>query len=184
MLKKLNEFMMTSIITSILFLVVGIVFVINPEISLKTIFYIIGVFLIISGISFMLESSERLLFMSFLSMGVFQIVLGLIILIHPNLIKIIIPILIGTWIIIKSTIDLKFSFILKASNYQSWFFIFMFSILSIICGVIIIFNPEISTLAITKAFGLLVASYSVLNIIDAIIIKKNINTIAKELKIK
>lgn len=184
MLKKLNKFMTTSIVLSALLLVIGIVLMFYPSISLKIIFYLIGMGLVISGILFMFSSSDGVLFMSFQSMGVFQIILGVIVLIHPDLLKTLIPILIGIWMVVRSSIDLKLSFVLKDSNYSGWLFVLVLAIISMVCGVIIALNPEISSEAITTAFGIIVASYSITNIVDMAIFKKNINSIAKELKIK
>ena len=182
MLKKLNQFVIATIIISVLLLISGAVLLVYPEVSLRTIAYIIGTVLIVSGLFFMFELSERLFFMSFLPVGVLQVVLGIVILLYPELFKTFLPILVGIWMIVKATIDCKFAFILKQCKYDYWFFTFLLSVLSIICGIVIILNPTLGSLAITQALGIVIIVYSASAIVDAVIFKKNVNDIVKIIK--
>ena len=52
MKKKLNEIIYASIVMSVFFLVMGILLVVNPEISLDVISYMIATFLIINAAVF------------------------------------------------------------------------------------------------------------------------------------
>ncbi len=68
---------------------------------------------------------------------------------------------------------------------MTWLSIFIFSVISIICGLIIIVNPTtIGTIAITTYLGLILSIYAISNIlfIDSIFFIKNIKEITKLLK--
>ena len=55
MIEKLNKFLYSSIIISILMFVLGMMFIIFPQMSFETITYILSVVLIINGIYFIIE---------------------------------------------------------------------------------------------------------------------------------
>lgn len=184
MKKVLNKFIITSISISVLFLIVGIILMIYPEISLTTLSYVIGFSFIISGIFFMIESSNKLLFMNFITFGMLQIIAGYVFLVYPELIKTLLPILIGIWMVVKSTIDCNFSLMLKKYSNENWFYLLALSILSIVCGFIIILNPQISSLAIITAIGAIIIVYSIANIANAIIIKNNAKKILNYFDVK
>ena len=57
MLKKLNKFLYSSIAVSVLMFIIGIIFIMFPEISFETITYILSIILIVNGIYFMIEKS-------------------------------------------------------------------------------------------------------------------------------
>ena len=95
MLKKLNKFLNSSIAMAILMLLMGLIFIIFPKTSFETITYIIAVILIINGIYFIVEKNNTYLFPGFLSLGIIELLAGIVILINPNIVKTLFPILIG-----------------------------------------------------------------------------------------
>ena len=72
--------------------------------------------------------------------------------------------------------------VLKKYGVSSWLWAIILSILTIICGVLLIINPNIGALMFTTILGMLFIVYSISDIIDLIIFKKNANTIAKIFK--
>ena len=52
MVKKINKFIYSSIVISILMFIMGIIFIVYPDISFTTITYILSILLIINGIYF------------------------------------------------------------------------------------------------------------------------------------
>ena len=54
MLNRLNKFLYSSIIISVLMLVIGLIFIIFPEVSFETITYILSIILIVNGIYFII----------------------------------------------------------------------------------------------------------------------------------
>ena len=183
MIEKLNKFLYSSIIISILMFVLGMMFIIFPQMSFETITYILSVVLIINGIYFIIEKEDSFFFSGFLTLGIIQILIGLILILNPILVKTLFPIFVGIVMVTKSTLDFRISLLLKKYGYKNWLSIFIFSVISIICGLIIIIKPTtIGTVAITTYLGLILSIYSISNIIDSIIFIKNIKEITKLLK--
>lgn len=182
MLNKLNKFLYSSIIISIIMFIIGLIFIIYPEVSFTTITYTLSILLIINGIYFLIEKESSIFFSSFLTLGVIELLLGIIMLVNPDIVKTLFPLVAGIIMITKSTLDLRLSILLYRNNINSWLSLLICSIISIICGLIIILNPSIGTIALTTSLGILITVYSISNIIDTIIFKKNIKKITKLLE--
>lgn len=182
MLNRLNKFLYSSIIISIIMFIIWLIFIIYPEVSFIAITYILSILLIVNGIYFLIEKESSIFFSSFLALGVIELLLGIIMLINPDIVKTLFPIVAGITMITKSTLDLRLSILLYRNNINSWISLFICSIISIICGLIIIINPSIGTIALTTSLGILITVYSISNIIDTIIFKKNIKEITKLLE--
>ena len=178
MLSKINKFLYSSIALSILMFVIGIIFIIEPEASFNTITYILAIVLIINGIYFLFEKETSIFFTGFITFGVVEILLGVVMFLNPDIVKTLFPIVTGIIMISKSAIDLRFSFLLNKNGYRNWLGLAICAVISIACGLIIIFYPSIGTVALTTYLGILITVYSVSNIIDTIMFKKNINEIA------
>lgn len=182
MLKNLNKFLYSSIAISIIMFLMGLIFIIFPEVSFETITYILAVVLIVNGIYFILEKEASFFFMGFLSVGVVEILLGVVMLLNPDIMKTLFPIVTGILMVTKSTLDLRIALLLQKYNYENWLSIFICAIISIVCGLIIIINPSIGTIALTTYLGIIITVYAISNIIDTIIFKKNIKEITKILE--
>ena len=82
MIKKLNKFLYSSIAISILMYFIGVIFMLNPEASFKSINYVLAIIFIVNGIYFMLENENSLLFSGLQSIGVVEFLLVRILLIR------------------------------------------------------------------------------------------------------
>lgn len=179
MVNKLNKFLTSSIIISIMMFIIGLIFIVYPEVSFETITYILSVILIINGIYFLFEKEVSMFYSGFLTLGIIELLLGIIMLLYPNIIKTLFPIVTGIIMITKSTLDLRISMLLCKNGYNNWISIFICSIISILCGLIIIVNPNMGGVALITSIGVIIVLYSISNIIDTIIFKKDIKDITK-----
>ena len=87
MVKKINKFIYSSIVISILTFIMGLIFIVYPDISFTTITYILSILLIINGIYFIATKEESIFFSSFLTIGVVDILLGLVMILNPDIIN-------------------------------------------------------------------------------------------------
>ena len=185
MLKKFNQIINEAIGVSIIFLLLGIIFLIYPNISIQVVAYLIAFILIGSGIYLIgLEFTNRIIFfpMDTLFNGIISVILGTIILIYPNIFQIIIPIMLGTYFILDSIFKLKVITFLRRIDNTSWILSLLLTILSIICGIVLIANPLDSSIAIALFAGIILIVYSITGIIDMLLFKKNIHDLVKEWK--
>ena len=103
-------------------------------------------------------------------------------LLNPDIMKTLFPIVAGIVMVTKATLDLRLSLLLKKYEYDTWLSIFICSLIAIISSVNIIINPSIGTMALTVSLGLLITINSISSIVDTIIFKKNIKEISKLLE--
>ncbi len=185
MLKKLNQIINEAIGISIIFLLLGIIFLIFPNISIKIVAYLIAIILIGSGIYLTyleIYTKSFLLPIDTLLNGILSILFGIIILIYPDIFKIMIPIILGTYFILDSIFKLKLVVLLRRIDNKSWIVTLLLTILSIICGIILILNPIDSSIALALFAGITLIIYSLSGIIDMILFKKNIHDLTKVFK--
>ena len=181
MLKHFNNIINYSIILTILFFLVGVVLILFPDMRILTISYVVSALMILLGAILVIYSMDKIYLINFLSFGVLQVILGVIILVYPYALTTLLPIAIGVWMILKSTIDFRLSLVLKSGKVKDWIYIAILSILAIICGIMLIIKTEIGTIELTVIVGIFLTAYSLTSIIDIAILKENIKVVAKQL---
>ena len=182
MIKKLNKFLYSSIVISILMCFLGLVFMIYPQMSFETINYVLAIILIVNGIYFMLENENNILFSGLQSIGIVELLLGVVLVLKPDLMQTLLPIIVGIVMVVKAFVNLRFSLALGNYGYSNWLLLLILSIISIVAGTLIIINPHIGSIALTFSLGFLICTYSVTNIIDVLVFKNHIKEIAKIFK--
>ena len=185
MLKKLNKYINFSIVISALLMVLGIVIFLYPNISLKVFSYGISLVLILFGIYLIVidnKSRGFSLLVDFSLFGITLLLLGIVLLIYPSTLAVLIPIFLGMWFITNGIIKLKFTSLLASVSDYSWILSLIMSILSIVCGILFIINPLDGAEVIVSFVGILLFVYSLSDIVDMCIFKKNINVIKKNIK--
>ena len=182
MREKFKKLMIISLITSILFFCIGIALLFFTKTSLDIIAYIVAIILIINGVCNTIDDYKQFKLFYFFdgfTSGLISIILGIIIITNPNYFSVIIPMMVGIWFIINSTFKLRMSLALRDSKNKNWVIAYLLSILTIVSGLCLIFNPEIGALTLTKIMGSLAIIYSICDFVESIIFIKNIKSIAK-----
>ena len=101
----------------------------------------------------------------------------IIVIYKPEAIASIIPIISGIGIVISSATKLQYAIELKDNLNGQWKTTLIFSIVSAICGVVLICNPFKGAVIIMQIIGGVIVAYSILDIISTITIKKNVSAI-------
>ena len=182
MLKRIFR---ASIITSIILFLFGLVLIFNSEEFIKSISIIIGLLLLVIGILpvtdfFRYRRDDMISGISLIS-GIFSIVCGLMFLLNENMLMILIPVFIGVWMIINGVNKFRFSFELKDMEEKTWVITFIFSIVIIVCGGYLIINPVRGVKLVSQTLGIIICIYSILDIIDCILIKIKYKEIKNEI---
>ncbi len=184
MKKKFNQVFYSSIIISICLLILGGILVILPDISFQIITYITAAILMINGIFYITIKDNNWFFNDFLILGLIELLFGIIILINPDIVKIMVPIIVGVVIVIKSFLNIKMSVYLASAKVDGWILMLICSVISIILGMIIIINPSIGSMLVTTSLGILLILSSISTLIDTIWLKSHIKKIVKLLENK
>ena len=174
--KLINKIFRIFNLSSIIFLIIGIILAFFPAISLSIISYSIAGILIVFGISFMVEQTKSIFWGSF-SIGIVALILGIIILISPSFLTNVIPIFLGIMIILSGIYKINITINIKNAGNNNWIFSLIIAILNIICGIFLLLNPSFGAITITSLIGITLIIYSVSDIIDAIILKSDIKKI-------
>lgn len=184
--KKINKMCNTSLIISLIFVVIGLFLFIKPDATISLISYTIGGVILTSGIFsaykyFTAESLGNTINFD-LVFGVLLIIAGLFLIIKPTALASLFPIILGIWIIINSVTKFQYALVLKKVKNEDWVGAALISGLMFIWGVVLLFNPFKSALAITQIIGIFIIVYAVLDIINNFIIKKNVNNMLDTFK--
>lgn len=177
----MKKFFRSSLISSITLLIIGILLILQSEITIITISYIIGTLLIALGAIAIIKFIKNINNIAREDLdivyGTVTIILGVIVIYNPEAIASIIPIIIGIGIIISSATKLQYAIELKDNLNGQWKTTLIFSIVSAICGVVLICNPFKGAVIIMQIIGGVIVAYSILDIISTITIKKNVSAI-------
>ena len=174
----------TFICSSILALIVGIIFVIKPDLSLSTIGIIASCYIIFNGVLLIvLDLKASKYFMPFdgLFPGILSVILGVILLCNPEILTNTFGIIMGIWIIISCINSIRVAFAIKGKS-PLWILLFIIGILDLIVGLFVVFNPFASMITATLYVGIMIIIHSIINIIDMIILKKNVNAISETIE--
>lgn len=181
MLNKLNKYLNSGIILTIVFLLVGGILIVKPDISFNIISYLIGVSLIVSGIYlFIIDSKTNNIFINVFLYAILLTLIGILIILNPVTLKVILPIFLGLWFLISGIFKIRLDIYMKDEPY--FILSLITNIITVICGVILLINPVESVSAITISLGIIIVVSSISSLIDIIIFKKNINSVVKYLK--
>ena len=185
MRQKFNKLMTISLVTSVVVVLVGLMLIFfanNMKISLETAAYIFAILLILNGISSIIDDYKQFkifFFFDGFTSGLLSMILGIVILSNPNIINVLLPIVVGVWFIINATFKLRMSLALRDTKNKQWMPTYLLSLLTIITGLCLIFNPEIGGLSVLTFIGILAVVYGICDIISVVLFKKNIKAIAK-----
>ena len=164
----------TSIISSIIFIIVGIVLIINPEgilkgisVGLAIIFIALGIFKIFQ---FVKEKGNYNFYNYDLIYGIVAIIIGLITFFFLDTIETFLRIIIGLWIFYSGVIRIDFAFKLKSMELKTWIIALIFALCMIGFGVFIIANKA-STIVI---LGILIIIYAVMDLVEGILFMRNV----------
>ena len=184
--KLFKKFFRSSMITSLVLVAFGIMLIMKSEATIITISYVIGGILVALGvlavIKFIQGTNKENKNELDIVYGVVTIILGVLIITHPQAIASIIPLVLGVAIVISSSTKLQYAFELKANNNSLWKATMIVSIISTLCGVLLLFNPFKGSVVFTQLVGGFIIAYAVLDIISTMTIRRNFKTIHKAIE--
>ena len=182
----MKKFFRSSMITSIILIVLGILLFFQSAATILTISYVIGATLVAIGalaiIKFIKNTNNIEKNELDIVYGVVTIILGILVIKNPEAIASIIPIILGIGIIIRSATKLQYAFELKANANSQWKATMIISVISTICGIILLFNPFKGAVILTQIVGVFIIIYAVLDIVSTYTIKKNVMEIHNALE--
>ena len=166
-----------SLISSGVILVLGLLLFFKSSVTLMGISYIFGGLIIAIGVlaivRFISNNHSDISNQLNIVYGIICIISGIFFIEKPEIIGSIIPVVMGIGIIISSSLKIQQSFNLKSLNSSYFFWSFVTALLSLICGVVLLFNPFKVAVIITKVIGIFLVMYAILDICNTLVLKKS-----------
>ena len=182
----MKKFFRSSLITSIFLIVLGFLLIFQSDAIIYSISYVIGGILVAIGvlaiIKFIQSTNNAQKSELDIVYGIVSVILGIIVIKNPTAIASIIPIILGISIIISSATKLQYAFELKANGNSLWKTTMVISIISTLCGIVLLFNPFKAISSFTKVVGIFIVIYSILDMISTFTIKRNVKMFQKSLE--
>ncbi len=165
MLKNLK---ISFIISSILYMALGVVLLVWPTTSLNVICYAFGGITLLYGLfrlaSYLGNRENASVLQADTFIGIIMIGLGIFLLIQPDVIRSILPIVLGLFVIFNSIIKLQYGFELKASFYDKWWILLFLGIVTAGLGTVIAVNPFATPELTVTVMGIVLVSDGISNI--------------------
>lgn len=185
MQESLKKIYRISLVSSIIFLAFGLLLFFETEGVIKIVSIFIGILLTVIGIvpivNYFRNRVNNFFSGAGLLYGIFSVVAGLMILFNTQIFATIIPILSGVWMIVNSVNKIQIAMELRDSKINSWIITFIFAILILILGTILIINPFESVVFLGKTVGIFIIIYAILDIADSIMIKIKAKDVINEI---
>lgn len=177
--KFIKKVGLTSILTSVVFALIGLIMICFPTTTMRFISTIIGVFFIVVGIIklinyFVGKGNDSTLFTNDIAWGLMAIILGFVTMVYSSAIESILRIMIGIWIIYSGFMRFTVSFRLKdAINTKLWAFVLILAIAMIIGGIYVTFYPG----ALVVTLGVIIFVYAVMDLIESFVFMRNMKNV-------
>ena len=155
-----------------------------PGVSIEVIGIVFGIYIILHGIWLIaLDFMAHNVYIPFYGIitGILSIIAGIILIAMPNVLTTVFAIALGIWIILSSVNIISISITVR-KTISNWFWWLLLGIIDLVCGVIILFNPFPSSIAITVVGGVVIMVHSVITIVDMVMIRNQAKEVEKAVK--
>ena len=178
----MNKFMSnvfkSSILGSIGMAILGILLIFYSAQTIITISYVIGAILIAIGViailKFINDYNAKIKNELDIVYGIVSVILGIIVISNPEGIASIIPFVVAVFIIISSATKLQYSLELKKDDNELWKSTMIISIITMLCGILLIFNPFKGAVMFIRVVGILILVYALLDLASTIAIRNSV----------
>ena len=179
-LKKLRNY---SFAISIVYIILGLLMILNPSFISNAINYVIGFLIMLYGVVYLInlfvKKDEYILNRFNFFTGVMCISFGLFLVLNPEIFKSIIPFCGSIIIFVDAIFQIKNAIVLKKNNYKYWYINLIIALLFIGFAVFIMLKAEAITNFLIGVIGAVLLVDAVLDIYSTIIIKKIVKDIVK-----
>lgn len=165
------------IVMAVAYVVFGLSLLIKPELSTTVICYAIGAVCVIYAVANLIKyftgSMNRMYIEPDFVLSVIICVFGIVTIVRPSVIISILPFIVGIVLVFSGLIKVQDGINLKRFNYDRWFLVLGFAVISVILGIVVLLNPFGTGLLFTRMVGLFFTVDGVLSISSIVMLRKN-----------
>jgi len=184
--KIFKKYLTSAIISSVILIALGLLLIFRARDVMFMLSYVVGAILVALGtvsiIRFLRKARNQQKTELEVAYGLISIILGIIVISHPQGIASIVPIILGIGIIINSANKFDYSLQLKAAKVSIWKTTMLIAIVSTICGIVLLFNPFAAAEAATKVIGVFIIIYAILDLVSAFTVRRTVVNVSSTLK--
>lgn len=172
--KKLNEMKLSKVISSLIFIVIGVILIIWRDPALTVICTVLAALLCAAGVvgivMYFVTKERGFTGTAALAVGVVAAVVGLYLALHPEVLKAIVPAVVGILILISGIINLSETITIHKQNGEGVLLSLILSLITVALGILIILKPSIlnNIILVLMGFSLIYDGVSNLIIIAGI----------------
>lgn len=143
------------IITSLLYILMGLILFLYPDKSLKVVCYLFGMIILLFGVikilGYFRDIRDGFTFPLNLLVGIVFTVVGGFLLLQSELVISILPVVLGVYIVLDSFMNIRQAMDLKKAGYERWKNMLIPAVVMVVLAAVMIFNP-FKTMAVTVMF--------------------------------
>ena len=175
--KTFKDNCVLSIVESIIVIILGVILICKPTLTIKIVISILGIIFLAGGVfkimNYLLTKKKYDFYNYDAVFGIMACILGIITLIYNSEVLRALQMIIGIWIIYTAVVRMSVSIKLKRLELNVWTYSLILSIIMFGCGLFVILKPEMVVITL----GVIMIIYSVIDIIEDIILVKNVKEI-------
>lgn len=172
-----------SIYSSLVFIILGLLLAFFSNMTIALLAFILGLCLIAGSLKYLCDYVKNDTGMFDLGCFIIMLVLGLIVMFRYDFFAGILPFILGFIILISSASKLQMSLVFRQEK-KEWILSCVLASLGCVLGLLFIFNPFKSALLITQAIGIYMVVYGIIDLVECLVLKKNIDELHKSIKKK
>lgn len=185
MRKAVTSFTVDYILTAIAFIMIGILFLVDPDTSGKIICYILGGILCVIGAVRTFDYFRMPVQMPDYNLGLVNgiifVGLGVFILAKPAVVISILPIVLGIAILVDSLIKLQNAVDMLRIHENGWMYTLIVAVIAAILGVVMLVNPFKTSEALFKFGGIVFIINGIIDISALLILRNRVKNAAQNI---
>jgi len=185
-MKTLKKIKWNVIISSVIYVALGVILLLWPEKMARNICYVIGVIAVAVGIVNLIDYIRKDYSVDAyrynLVYGLVSILFGVFVFVKVDTVVSIIPFLLGFAVTISGLLKLQNAVDLVRMKYKGWGAVMIVSVLNIAFGVVLIMNPFDSAMVLFICIGIGMIYSGVSDLIATIMLSRSIKSVGRELQ--
>lgn len=178
--KEMNK---NAVITSVMYIIVGIILTLFPASTARTIGYAFATVILIVGLGFLyrfiIKETAYCFVGNELVIGVVLVLASIYVYARVDSVVSIIPVLLGIVVIVSGITKLQNAIGLRKMQYQGSTAVLAFAVLNIFFGVVLVFNPFSAVTTLIMLIGLGLIFSGITDLFTTFWIAKNIHKVDK-----
>lgn len=157
MKRLLRQIKWDAVLTSVLYVVLGVVALVAPDTMVKTFGYMIGILLILAGavsmICYLLRDAHQNYYRNDFGYGLVGIAIGILVLYRVEWIISLVPVTLGILVLVSGCGKLQEVIDMKRMEYGNWVLMLVLAAANVLFGVVLIANPFETVVLLFQLMG-------------------------------